>query len=86
MWHKAIWKGHPMRLELKDIIFVWHKKINVNKKNLQGKVLNNSTAEQVYNPEKYQIMNAWGVILSVLCGVPNHHIEKWPSNSNYTAV
>ena len=35
----------------------WKKKMYASKKSLQEKVLNATTAEQVYNRGKYQIMN-----------------------------
>ena len=37
--------------------------INTNKKSCQEKVLNNSKSEQVYNPEKYLIMNTRNPLL-----------------------
>ena len=46
-------------------------------KTLPENVFDITKPEQVYYPEKYQIMNTWSPLLWVSCGVHSHQMEKW---------
>ena len=55
--------------------------MNENEKSLKEKVLNTTTAEQVYNPEKNQIINTLSPLLYLSCVMHNYQLEKWEKRS-----